>query len=81
MKTFVEDNGLQHISDLLLRGARVARDPDLFRLVEGLTDEEREALEKEPKSSFWQQTKALKLIILTCSIAAVLQYVLDWFFV
>lgn len=57
------------------------RDPDLFRQVPGITEEEMAALEKEPKSSFWQQSKTLKLIIMTCSIAAILQYVLNHFFV
>jgi hypothetical protein len=74
VRKFARENGLEYISDLLLRGARVARDPILM-LVQDLKEEERDALTREPNSGFWQQTK-LKVIVLTCSIAAIIQCVI-----
>ncbi|KAI9760165.1 MAG: hypothetical protein M1840_002716 [Geoglossum simile] len=73
VRSFAEANKLTGIGDLLLRGARVARDPDVFRTVPGLTEEEGDALERERKLGFWQQPKQLKVVILMCSIAAILQ--------
>ncbi|KAI9771208.1 MAG: hypothetical protein M1839_002867 [Geoglossum umbratile] len=86
---FAEKYELQNISDLLYRGARVAQDPGEFESDDPpaseseeppvsesaleLSKEEREALRVERKSTFWQQTKELKVIVVTCSIAAILQ--------
>ena len=76
VRSFAEANRLTGIVDLLLRGARVARDPEVFKTVPGLKEEEIEALEMERKIGFWRQPKQLKVVILTCSIAAILQCVI-----
>jgi len=61
--------------DLLIKAARLARDPDLFKASGDLSKIERKALEKEKTSSIWQQPKDLRVIVLTCCIGAIVQYV------
>ncbi|OCK80630.1 putative galactose-proton symport [Lepidopterella palustris CBS 459.81] len=59
--------------NLLIRGARLARDPELFEASGDLSNIERSALQREKTSGFWQQPKALRVIILTCCIGAIVQ--------
>lgn len=63
--------------EIFVRAALVARDPDDYGAVEGLTQIERRALESEQSPSFWKQAKLLtresRIILLTCCIAAVVQ--------
>src|ERR1700709_1007176 len=73
--SFATEYKLDDILDLLICGAKVARDPDAFESVPGLTPKEKNALAREKKLGFWSQTKELKSTIFTCAIAAILQYV------
>lgn len=75
VEAFASAYKLDDILDLLIRGAKVARDPDAYKGVPGLTDKEKAALEREKKVGFWRQTKELRATIFTCAIAAILQYV------
>lgn len=67
--------------DLLIRGGRLAYDPELFMQAtnSGLDEVEQLAFEKERKSGLWQQNKELKTILLTCCVAAIVQYVSPYF--
>lgn len=61
---------------VLIRGARVARDPrnnTSAETVSGMTGVEEDALRREKTSGPWQQTKELKVTILTTACAAVVQ--------
>lgn len=75
VEAFARVHKLNDILDLLIRGAKVARDPEAYETVPGLTGKEKAALEREKKVGFWRQTKELRATIFTCSIAAILQYV------
>ncbi|OCL12086.1 galactose-proton symporter [Glonium stellatum] len=59
--------------DLLIRGARLARDQELFEATEYLSRIESAALERERTSGFWKQPKSLRVIILTCCVGAIVQ--------
>jgi hypothetical protein len=63
---------LEHIRDLLVSGAKVARDPEAYQSVPGLTLDERAALRKEKEAGFWRQTKQLRASIIMCAVAAIL---------
>ncbi|KAJ9665056.1 hypothetical protein H2201_004922 [Coniosporium apollinis] len=73
VESFATVNNLTNILDLLIRGAKVARDPEAYESVLGLTAEEKAALKREKQLGFWRQTKELRTTILTCAIAAILQ--------
>lgn len=73
VKAFAERTGLKNLTDILTRGARVARNPDTYSTVRGITEEEIEVLENETTGGFWQQTKELKVTILTCALGAIVQ--------
>ena len=68
---------LENTIDLgtLIRGARIARDPRNLSgiAVPGITAAEFNTIEQEKKSSFFQQTKQLKVTILTTACAAIIQ--------
>lgn len=51
------------------------RDPEAWRTVPDLTEEEREALEDDPSSGFWKQPKQLRVTVMALCLAAVVQYV------
>lgn len=59
----------------LIRGARIAQNPGNARMetVPGLTKAEESALDQEKSSNFFQQTKQLKVTILTTACAAIIQ--------
>jgi len=59
--------------NLLLRGAALARDEELFLSSPGLTEVERRAVEREKEAEIWDQPKELKTILLTCCIGAIVQ--------
>lgn len=59
--------------DLFVRAARVARDPPSWQSVEGLTDQEWEALDVEKTLGFWQQPKALRVTVITLCFSAIVQ--------
>ncbi|THC92709.1 hypothetical protein EYZ11_007816 [Aspergillus tanneri] len=68
-------DGLEDVVDvkLLLKGARVAHDPNNLFLAD-LTGLERKILDEEDKSGLFNQTKELKVTILTTTCAAITQY-------
>lgn len=69
--------GLEDVlsEELLLRGGRLAYDPELFLQAKdsGLDSIERRALKLERTSGLWQQSKELKTNLLTCCIGAIVQ--------
>lgn len=66
---------LENVVDvgLLIRGARLAQDEGVFTHSGDLNIFERRALEKEKKPKFLEQSKELKVILLTCCIGAIVQ--------
>ena len=72
VEAFAEEKGMTDIIDLLKRGALVAQDPSTFETVEGLTPDERTALEEEVTHK-WRHPLALYVTIITCSIGAAVQ--------
>ncbi|GES66614.1 MFS transporter [Aspergillus terreus] len=58
--------------DLLVKGALIARDPSAVETC-GLTGPQKRAITSEPELGLFQQTKELKVIILTTACAAVIQ--------
>jgi hypothetical protein len=52
------------------------RDPEAWRSVPDLTEEECEALEEASKAGFWKQPKQLRVTVIALCIAAIIQYVL-----
>lgn len=80
VRHFAKENDLEDLTDILLRGAQVAEDPDNYSKVEGLTPKEKEALkreyeEKNPFRILGKLPKQLRTIIITCSMAAMTQFV------
>ncbi|KAF1916315.1 galactose-proton symport, partial [Ampelomyces quisqualis] len=75
---FAKTNNLEDLTDVLLRGAYVAEDPDNYTKVEGLTPKDLAALkreyeEKNPFRILAKLPKQLRTIIITCSMAAMTQ--------
>ncbi|KAL8679449.1 MAG: hypothetical protein Q9186_004279 [Xanthomendoza sp. 1 TL-2023] len=76
---FHKENNLGTVVDLttLLRGARLARDPEAFtarEIAQGtLTEVEKAALKREEHPSIWTETRELKIIIFNCSIGSITQ--------
>lgn len=77
VEKFHERQELGNTVDLstLVKGARIARDPRNLseHAVPGITPAERSAIERERESNFFQQSKPLKVTILTTACAAVIQ--------
>ncbi|KAF2153459.1 hypothetical protein K461DRAFT_286153 [Myriangium duriaei CBS 260.36] len=74
VKVFAKDTKLDAHLDILMKGAKLARNRGNFSLVPGLTAAEIDLLEEQEKStSFLQQTKELQLTIVACAVAAVVQ--------
>ena len=69
---FADEHQLQEIKPLLLKGALVAQDPANFESVNGLLDDEREALANEVTHK-WRQPKALYVTVILCSVGAAVQ--------
>ena len=74
VKAFYERVGLGNTIDLdtLIRGARIARNLSQ-PAVPGITSAEINAIKEESKSNFFQQTKQLKVTIMTTACAAIIQ--------
>ncbi|KFY63440.1 hypothetical protein V497_02014 [Pseudogymnoascus sp. VKM F-4516 (FW-969)] len=53
-------------------GAQIAKDPNKYGDIEGLTEEEKEVLDNEIKHK-WRQPRQLYLVILLCSLCAAVQ--------
>ncbi|KAI9854474.1 MAG: hypothetical protein M1813_000990 [Trichoglossum hirsutum] len=75
VERFHDRHGLASVVslDVLKRGARVAQDPSLYRTIEGITPPELDALQREKALSFMQQTRELKVTIMTTACAAIVQ--------
>jgi hypothetical protein len=58
--------------ELLVKGALIARDPIYIRICD-LTEPEKNALKSEATLGFFEQTKELKVSILTTACAAIIQ--------
>lgn len=58
---------------MLVRGGRLARDEELFLSGPDVTQFEKSALAREKSSTVWQQSKEMKIILLTCCAAAIAQ--------
>lgn len=74
VEEFARENDLTDIVDMLKRGALVAQDPPNFESVEGITEDEKDAIRNEVLHK-WRQPKALYFTVILCSIGAAVQYV------
>ncbi|PGG96135.1 hypothetical protein GX51_07972 [Blastomyces parvus] len=72
VKEFAQRFGLEDVLPTLQRGALVAKDPPNFESVEGITDDEVEAIRNEVLHK-WRQPKPLLFTIILCSIGAAVQ--------
>ena len=59
--------------DVLIRGGRLARGEEVFTAEGDLSDVEKAALQKEKTTRFWEESKELRVILLTCTVGAVVQ--------
>ncbi|TKA33682.1 hypothetical protein B0A50_00518 [Salinomyces thailandicus] len=72
VEEFAHEYSLQDIAPLLKKGALVAQNPGEFENVEGLEEDEKEALRDEVIHK-WRQPKALYFTVVLCSIGAAVQ--------
>lgn len=71
---FANRHGLSHVCRLLQRGAQLARDKNHAMAVDtALSQEERDALDEEENSGFWNQSKYLRASIIMASLAGMIQ--------
>lgn len=63
---------MTHLTASLIKGAFVAKDPPAFESVEGLTEDEKEAIRNEVLHK-WRQPKSLYFTIILCSVGAAVQ--------
>ncbi|KAL8749952.1 MAG: hypothetical protein Q9184_006606, partial [Pyrenodesmia sp. 2 TL-2023] len=68
-RSFARFAGLEDHQALIGRGAQIAKDPQYYTTIPGVTDEEKEALRDEKHHRF-RQPRALYLTIIVCSIGA-----------
>ena len=73
-RKFARTTGLEAYQDLMERGAKIAKDPQYFEVIPGVTDDEKQALRDERRRRF-RQPRQLYLTIIMCSIGAAVQYV------
>ncbi|TKX22452.1 sugar transporter-like protein 21 [Elsinoe australis] len=73
VRAFAEATKLEGITDLLIKGAKYARNPATWLSIPGLTAEEKEVLGNESQASFLEQTKELQVTLLACACGAVAQ--------
>lgn len=77
LRSFYDDKrtGLSSIVDveLLIRGGRLARDEEDFIANQVCSLPERQAIDREKTASIWQESKELRIILLTCFVAAIVQ--------
>ena len=59
--------------NILVRGARAARDPHLVDAIPGISEVERAVLKNERQWGFRQQTEELKVAILVTAFSAIIQ--------
>lgn len=72
---FYRDFHLSDVVDLdvLIRGGHLARSEEIFVAEGSPSNLEKEALSKEKNSRFWEESKELRVILLTCSVASIAQ--------
>ena len=72
---FYRDFHLSDVVDLdvLIRGGHLARSEEIFVAEGSPSNLEKEALSKEKDSRFWEESKELRVILLTCSVASIVQ--------
>jgi hypothetical protein len=80
VERFIFLTKLTDLKDTILRGAYLAEDPDNFPNVDGITATDKEALKREseetgPFKILARVPKQLRTIIITCSVAAITQFV------
>lgn len=85
VKRFVAATKLTDLTEIILRGAYLAEDPDNYPNVEGLTASDLNALKREyeetrPLRILVRVPKQLRTIIITCSVAAITQFVYTFHF-
>lgn len=80
LKQYIQDfydryQGLKDVVDvdLLIRGGLIARDEEGFMVEGNLSDPEKKALDKEKTSTIWSESKELKIILLVCFVASIVQ--------
>jgi len=75
LSSFHQDYDLAVVVDLdvLIRGGRLARGEEVFVAEGNLSIVERKALQKEKGTRFWEESRELRIILLTCSVGAVVQ--------
>ncbi|CAO2657097.1 Nn.00g059000.m01.CDS01 [Neocucurbitaria sp. VM-36] len=75
VKRFFKDYKLQNVTteETILRGARLAQDDQRFQKNYALSEDEKRALEREQDPRLSGLTRTLKLIMVTCCIAATTQ--------
>ena len=75
IRAFHEAEGLKDVVsvNVLTRGGHVARDEEGFQAEGDLSEPEEKALKNEKVSSIWQESKELKVILLTCFVASIVQ--------
>jgi hypothetical protein len=72
VEEFARTHGFNEESDLLVRGALIAKDPPAFENVPGITETEKEAIRNEVLHK-WRQPRRLYFTIILCSIGAAVQ--------
>lgn len=72
---FYTENNLGKVVDVetLIRGGRLARSEKIFKTRGGLSEVETVALEREGKTRFWEESKELRIILLTCTMGSITQ--------
>ena len=75
IRTFHDAEGLNEVVDVnvLIRGAHLARDEEAFLGEGDLSAVEEKALRNEKVSKIWQESKELRVILLTCFVASIVQ--------
>ena len=74
-RLFHLESGLDDVVDvdILIRGGRLARAEEIFRARGGLHQVEKAALQKEKSTRFWEESKELRVILLTCTMGSITQ--------
>lgn len=71
-RAFAINAGMPEKADLFAKGALLARDPLLYETLPLLDDEDRATLKQEEERR-WHQPRMLYLLVICCSLAAVVQ--------
>ena len=75
IRDFHQDEGLESVLDAetLIRGGCLARDEEGFETEYDLSAPEKKALQDEKVSNIWTESKELRIILLTCFVASIVQ--------